>query len=461
MKRRNFGYLCSGSALAAAMAGLDVAPAQATADASLLKTTLTPFGSVRAGNADGTIPAWTGGYTNLPAGFQDGDAIGELFPDEQPILTVDASNVAQHADRLSKGIVQMINQSGFSVEVYPSHRTHALPQRIIDRIAANVTEAQPVPQGLRFGFTGAFGGIPFPILDSDPAIAGAQAVWNANCQFKGFAAIAPYKGWSVNSGQLAIAFDAVYQERFPYYQATSLAGYNGMTYQSHIVYTGPANQVGQALVLYSYTNAALHPQMAWQLLNGEGRVRRAPEIAFDTPSSQTNDIANYDEINGFNGSLERYDWKYLGLKEMYVPYNNNKIVTTVPQPVHLKYFIDPKVVRFELHRCHVVEAMLHPGERNVDARRMLYLDEDTSTVCLADNWDSNGGLARTWISLVVVRPDIPAVMNIGGMVHNLQTEDYASLVAAWGPAAPRSYFFPQTLSDDLFDPQELAAESQY
>ena len=461
MKRRDFGYLCSGSALAAGMAGLDAAPAKAAPDASLLQTTLTPWGAIRAGNADGSIPAWTGGYTTLPAGFQPGDPIGELFPDEQPILTIDSSNVSQHADKLSQGAVEMINRYGFSIVVYPSHRTHSLPQRVIDCIAANVGRAGPVAQGYRFGFQGAFGGIPFPILDPDPNIAGYQAVYNANCQFKGFASKTPFSGWSVNSGQLSIAFEALYIQRYPYYQATSLEEFNGMVYQTNVTYTGPANLVGQALVGQSFTNAALDPQMFWELLNGEGRVRRAPEIAFDTPASTTNDVANYDELYGFNGSLERYDWKYLGLKEVYIPYNNNKFITTLPQPAHLAHFIDPKITRFELHRCHVVEATLHPGERNVDARRVIYIDEDTSVVQLSDNWDAAGNLVKTYFGLLVVRPDIPATMDIGGMNHNLQTGDYASEIASWGPAKPNSYYFTTDQPSDNFDPQELAANSQY
>ena len=464
MKRRTFGYMCSGSALATvAGVGLDATPAKAAPDASLLTTTLTPFGSIRAGNADGSIPAWTGGYTTLPEGFQPGDPIGELFPDEQPILTIDASNVAQHTDRLSEGVVAMINNYGFSVQVYPTHRTHSMPQSIYDRIAANMSAAVPaVPgQGYRFGFTGAYGGIPFPILDPDPVIAGEQAVLNANAQFKGYASKAPFQGWSVNSGVLSPAFTALYQQRYPYYQATSLADYNGLTFQTNVTYTAPANLVGQALIIQSYTNSALNPQIAWELLNGEGRVRRAPELSFDTPANTVNDVANYDELYGFNGSLERYDWKYLGTKEMYIPYNNNRIITTLPEPVHLTRFIDPKVVRFELHRCRVVAAKLHPGERNVDSRRVLYIDEDTSSVQLADEWDANGGLVKTYIGLVVVRPDIPATMDIGGFNYNLQTGDYDSLVASWGPAKPHSYFFTMDMPASLFDPQEMAANSQY
>ena len=404
---------------------------------------------------------WTGGYTTLPAGFKPGDPIGELFPDEKPVLIIDAGNVSQYADRLSQGIVAMINDYGYSIQVYPTHRTHAAPEKVYHCIAANVTSAQAVPQGLRFGFTGAYGGIPFPILDPDPVIAGEQAVLNANAQFKGYASKLPFEGWSVNSGVKSLVFQGNYVQRYPYYQADSLADYNGLTYQAYLAYTAPANLVGQALVLYNYTNAAQRPQIGWELLNGEGRVRRAPELSFDTPASQTNDVANYDEIYCFNGSLERYDWKYLGTKEMYIPYNNNRMVTTTAESAHLAHFLDPAVVRFELHRCHVVEATLHSGKRDVDARRMLYIDEDTSTVSLADNWDAENNLVKTAQNYLVVRPDIPASMNSGCAVTNLQTGDFATLIAGWGPAAPNTYFFLADIESDEFDPQELAANSQY
>ena len=36
---------------------------------------LTPSGAEKAGNADGTIPAWTGGLTEAPAGFVEGTPI--------------------------------------------------------------------------------------------------------------------------------------------------------------------------------------------------------------------------------------------------------------------------------------------------------------------------------------------------------------------------------------------------
>ena len=42
-------------------------------EAARLGQDLTPMGAIKAGNADGTIPAWDGGITTPPAGFKPGD----------------------------------------------------------------------------------------------------------------------------------------------------------------------------------------------------------------------------------------------------------------------------------------------------------------------------------------------------------------------------------------------------
>ena len=57
------------------------ASAQATPqEAQELKTTLTPLGGEKAGNKDGTIPAWTGGMTTVPAGYWHGNGLrGDPF----------------------------------------------------------------------------------------------------------------------------------------------------------------------------------------------------------------------------------------------------------------------------------------------------------------------------------------------------------------------------------------------
>jgi len=463
MKRRKFGLLASSSLLGLTDLKLSAANAQTAPNAALLQTTLTPLGGERAGNADGSIPAWTGGYTTVPADYKPGDHIGELFPQEQPVVIIDASNMAQHSDRICEGASEMMTKYGWSIHVYPSHRTAAAPQKVYDAIAANVGRATLAAGGGRLGFANAFGGIPFPIPDtSDPLVAGAQILWNHNTRWQGYAQKFPVSGWSISNGNKAMAFQGTQTFDYPYYLATSLETYNGITDRLLTNYTGPPNLAGQALLLWAYSNPYLHPQAVWELENGEGRVRRAPEVSFDTPASQTNGIGNYDEFNGFNGSLEKYDWKCLGKQEVYVPYNNNGLFSGSAQTALMEHFIDPKLVRFELHRCWVVEATLHPGERNVLARRKFYIDEDTFVICTGAAWDADDNLIKVNLVYNYVRPEVPAVIFGNSTIHNLQTDNYTATDGLWDLASePGQILFFDSLPNATFDANSMAADSQY
>ncbi|MDQ8036541.1 MAG: hypothetical protein REI12_03910, partial [Pedobacter sp.] len=56
-----------GAALAVSIAAATtVQAAVSAADADKLKSTLTPLGGEKAGNKEGTIPAWNGGLTKSP-----------------------------------------------------------------------------------------------------------------------------------------------------------------------------------------------------------------------------------------------------------------------------------------------------------------------------------------------------------------------------------------------------------
>src|SRR5690606_4613234 len=78
--------LTSGSALAAMTAE----------EAARLGAELTPMGAEKAGNADGTIPAWAGGIRNAAeAGFPNyktGDHHPDPYANDKPLFTITADN---------------------------------------------------------------------------------------------------------------------------------------------------------------------------------------------------------------------------------------------------------------------------------------------------------------------------------------------------------------------------------
>jgi hypothetical protein len=67
------------------------------------------------------------------------------------------------------------------------------------------------------------------------------------------------------------------------------------------------------------------PRKAWQYLPGQRRVRLAPDLAYDTPNPGAAGAGTYDDVSVFNGAIDRFDWKLVGKKEMYVPYSSYRL----------------------------------------------------------------------------------------------------------------------------------------
>jgi hypothetical protein len=223
----------------------------------------------------------------------------------------------------------------------------------------------------------------------------------------------------------------------------------------------PANIRGQQIDAWNYTEPAVNPEQVWEVLQGQGRIRKAPEVSFDTPSQFLDGVSNYDEYYGFSNSLQKYNWKYITKKEMYIPYNNNALANAPYADAVLAHFINPDVVRWELHRVWQVEATLAPGERNVLARRMLYVDEDTYTIAHTDAWDANGNLFHVNHVYQWVRPDAPGSMYLNNSVNNMQTDDYTLTSGPLNEAAHPSVYFNKYFPDTDFNPEVMVANAQY
>src|SRR5690554_4864096 len=104
-----------------------------------LSNDLTPMGSVRAGNEAGTIPAWTGGITEPPAGYQPGDHHPDPFPDDEVLFTIDSSNFNEYRDQLSVGQIAMFERypDTYKMPVYTTRRSASFPERIYEKTIEN------------------------------------------------------------------------------------------------------------------------------------------------------------------------------------------------------------------------------------------------------------------------------------------------------------------------------------
>ncbi|HBO95251.1 MAG TPA: DUF1329 domain-containing protein, partial [Gammaproteobacteria bacterium] len=54
------------------------------------------------------------------------------------------------------------------------------------------------------------------------------------------------------------------------------------------------------------------PRQSWIYITGERRMRRSPATGYDSPLFNSEGLRVADEIDIFNGPLDRYDWELVG-----------------------------------------------------------------------------------------------------------------------------------------------------
>jgi hypothetical protein len=379
-------------------------------EARQLGSTLTPVGAEKAGNKEGTIPAWSGGMTTLPPRFQKGsNKRVDPFADEKPRLAITGKDAAAHADKLTEGTKELLKRHPtMRVDVYPTHRPVYYPARIVENTAKNATGAKSIDDGL--GTENVLAGYPFPIPKT-----GNEVMWNHLLNYRGLGWSAKFDTWNVDSSgrpTLATTGEATYA--WPMYdpKKTGVMKETDPFWYVKFQYLAPARRNGEAILAHDSANPLKQGRRAWMYLPGQRRVRLAPDIAYDTPNPGTAGASTYDDGALFNGAMDRYDFKLVGKKEMIVPYSNYKLTYFAkPADVTTPNHLNPDAVRWELHRVWVVEATLKPGKRHIYAKRTFYIDEDSWVAVAADAFDARGQLFRSGFSLSTFSYDVPAMFN--------------------------------------------------
>ncbi|MBI2384248.1 MAG: DUF1329 domain-containing protein [Gammaproteobacteria bacterium] len=383
---RRIAVLAVGAALglAAQQSAAKVGPEEA----AKLGQALTPVGAEKAGNADGSIPAWT------PA-KQRGKVAGEYASDaaidaEATVFTITKANMAQYGDKLTAGHKRLLGtHETYKMNVYPSHRVVTWPDDVLKATVANATTAEMVGTeeviNAKLGF-------PFPI----PAN-GAEVIWNHKLKYRG-EAVRRYNNQMIvqPSGEYQIT-KIIEDVKFYYANTkspTTLTKENNtfIKYLSQVI--APPRMAGTFILVHEKGGSGNDGRAAWLYSPGLKRIRRAPTVCCDNPYEGTDGHQFYDQVDMFNGTMERYNWKLVGKKEMYIPYDSNKIsgpqtkFKDMAKPKHL----NQDLPRYELHRVWVVEANIKPGTNHTFTKRVFYVDEDGWQIAAVENYDSRGQL---------------------------------------------------------------------
>ena len=398
-------------------------------EAARLGADLTPMGAIKAGNAAGTIPAWDGGITSpAKAGFPNFKSGGhhpDPYAADKPLFKIDPSNMSRYAANMTEGNKALLNayKGTYFMNVYPSRRSAAFPERIYDATKKNATTGKLTGGGT--GVTGAIVGIPFAIPQE-----GVEVIWNHIMRYRAEVAERVI-------GQAAVTRTGDYT-MVKFHDETmvaySLPGATEAGLDNVIAYfiqetIAPARLAGEILLVHETLDQAKENRRAWLYNPGQRRVRRAPNVAFDNPGTGSDGLRTSDQFDVYNGSPERYNWKLVGRKEMYIPYNSYMLHSDkvkdkdILKPLH----INQARPRYERHRLWVVDSTLKQRHRHLDKSHTSYLCAHPAPRAPVDCYDGRDQLWRVQEGHVINYYDQPTLWTTLELTYDLQAGRYLAL----------------------------------
>ena len=415
-------FLAAGVGMLAAVVSLPAAAKVDAAKAAALKTTLTPLGGEKGANKDGTIPAWDGGMTKAPAGFGGaGKRYVDPSPGDKPKFTITKANLAQYKDKLTPGQIALFNKyASYKMNVYETRRSFANPQFVYDAAFKNATSG--VLEGNGEALKGAITGTPFPIPTN-----GHEVIWNHKLRYQDVSK----RRWN---NQFAVTTAGSYnlvkiQEdaKFPYnYPNATLEGLNNVGIYFLQVTMAPARLAGTILLVHETMDQIKEARRAWQYNPGQKRLRRAPNVGYDNPGTASDGLRTNDQLDVFNGAMDRYDWKLVGKKEIYVPANAYVLHDEKYKysDIVKKGHLNQDLPRYELRRVWVVDANLKKGTSHIYKRRTFYSEEDGWQIVAVDIYDNRDQLWRVQEAHTVMAYDKPYQLPVCETVYDLQSNRY-------------------------------------
>lgn len=417
-------WLLASAVASVLFSGVATAKVSQEKAAELGGETYTPMGSERAGNEDGSIPAWTGGIQELPEGYEVGDHHPDPFADDEVLFTITASNYKEYEDFLTVGQVALFKTypENFKMHVYPTRRSASFPQHVYDAIKENAPRAELVQGGN--GIKGASIGVPFPFPQS-----GVELIWNSLTRYRGISVMrnvaqaAPLPDGDYVLVKLKDQLHHIYNE--PGMTPEKLAEGNVLFLFRQTV-SAPARLAGTALLVHETMDQVKEPRKAWTYNPGQRRVRRAPNVAYDAPGTASDGLRTTDDFDMFNGAPDRYNWTIKGKKEVYIPYNNYKLHS---DEVEYDEIIKPGVinsdlVRYEKHRVWVLEADIKDDTRHQYGKRVFYIDEDSYQIVAEEMYDQRGELWRVAQAYPINYYEVPTLWSTLETYYDLPSGRY-------------------------------------
>ena len=418
--------------------------------ANRLGNDLTPIGAEKAGEGD--IPAWTGGLSSVPSNvsYKPGQHVADPFASDPIKYTITPANADKYSAILTDGQKALLKTyPDYKLNVYQTRRSCAYPQKVYAATKNNAKVGELIGGGSGVG--GAIMGFPFPVPNN-----AFEIMWNHTLRYRSFKLTRQFAAAAVTRGgdyTLTIVQD---EALFPWSDPTKTKAEElnniSLYYLSNTI--APAREAGNVILVYDALNATLNGgRQAWQYSPGTRRVRRAPNIAYDNPGTNSDGLSTSDAFDGYNGALDRYDWSVIDKKPTLVAANSYKT-----DAIKYKDFLQPghvnqDAVRYEVHRTWNFEAKLRPNTRHVYARRVYHNDEDSWQVSAAELYDGRGQLWRVQEVQQIPHYEVPLCGTGAEIVYDLQAGRYLAL--AMQNEEPAVNYFADELDASRYTPNAI------
>ena len=339
----------------------------------------------------------------------------------RPLYVVTHANLAEHDAKITTGHKQMFKAyPDYKMIVYPSARNGYFPEEINQATIANASTAElkgtDDVSGARLGF-------PFPIPQT-----GAEVIWNHKMKYRG-SAVRRYNNQAIVKADGTYKISKLVEDvKLVYANIKTPPKPDNkllLMYLQKVI--EPPRVAGQITLVHEYSTMTQGGgRSAWLYNPGLGRVNRAPEVGYDGPNIGSDGEQFFDQVDVFNGNLDRYDWKLIGKREMLIPYNSALLnsptfkYSDIIRPGH----INQDLTRYELHRVWIVEANVKQGIRHKFGRRVFYVDEDSWSIAAVDCYDARGQFWKFQEASLITLPFIPTVTGIPEAIYDLQSKRY-------------------------------------
>lgn len=355
--------------------------------------------------------------TSPVAGFNpEFDSYPDPFSSDQILFTIDNENYIEYKDNiLTPGQIKMFEAypKTFKMNIYPSRRSCAVPSEVLELTSKN---ALLIDEGE--GVIGVIGSIPFPY----PTEA-LHHVWNHILRYRGVDIYGASPFYIVNPDGTRTygTGEAIAKNFWNPFVKNEKKGLQGMLMTK---VTQPPRLADASTLVIESLNAFKTPRKAWVYNPGTRRVRRAPNISYDYKPSAAQGLTTVDQVDGFNGAKDRYEWQDLGTQVRLMPYNAYAFHQTPIEETLTPNHVKQDYLRYEFVNVNVVRAKLKEDKRHIIPQRIMYFDTDSHNMLIEETYDSNDNIMAYREFPIINFYDQPMCLSIHSATYDFATRRY-------------------------------------